>query len=1159
MYHDFYNFKENPFSLTSDPALLFLDAGRKAILEDLIKALQEGQRFVTLTAEAGLGKTLLLRACLERLEQQHFKAIDIFYPNCTFATVLKALCQEFDLAEIADDTVATVNALHHVLLEEHRCNRNIVLVIDEAHNLPAQTLDGLLMLANLRTFTGDLLVQIVFAGMPKFWEYLQPHQTRHFQGKPALCLSLAPLSQGDSIDYILHRLSMTLYRPSLVLTSGAMIKIARYARGNPRAINILCTNVLIAGFIAQQKPITPELVEKVFAESHPKKYFFQWPRIKAYLAGALLAAGLFGLWQYERHVGIQQGDARTVQPPPAGPGLPPLAEQPQPGLAASSPPPLQEQSPPQVTIQEGLKVLTPPRSRVETDAAMEYFARAILDASPSTSPEHSQTGKRQLPATPGQSSQSLLAAPVVASPQSTMTVMLPVAPSLEALRQAPDLFRTLPDIRIVAVPERSREPLRPAIVAKESTVPAKPRKDTQRPQPATTPQRSVAVPSAAAPAEARPMAEQSREAPGAAVAAATAEKERQDSAASTPAPRPSVPVLQPDKPLVDRHHRLVVETGGHEGVIRELLFTADGQELLSVSDDKTVRIWKVAADGRRAALSRTIRGQLGDGREGLIAAAALSPVDTQGRQQWLAVGGLLAGNQQERYAVRLHDYLSGDVVALLSGHTDTILALAFSPSGRWLASASKDATVRIWDLQTVATRPRAMLVLTDHTQPVHDLAWSPSGERLAAASYDQTVGLWDTARLTQEKVALIGRLQGHEQHVQTVAFHPDGTALASGGKDQTVRLWRTSNGEALGVLARPEHKVSALAFSPDGQRLLAGNFSPPKADRVTLLAYPSGKTQRVFMGHDNLVVATAFHPGGQWIASGGGDQKAILLWNASSGEVLAKLQGQGQTVYAVGFAPDGRSISWGHTNAYTSPNQQGPLEQRFDLTQLRVLSGAPGDAVRAQERLGKLSLQLEKSAASGHNAVLHIRQGSKQRATVSWEDEVGYRHSAYTLTPDGEYLLTGGMNGVLRLYGLDGSLRAELIGHTGEVKAVAVSADGQWALSGSNDQTLRLWSLAARSQPGISKISPTLSLFAARDGEWVTWSPEGYYTASPRGARLLGYSVNQGVDKTARYVPIEKWSERFHRPEILLSKLQHAPGQGLYNTAQAEVNAEPRQ
>jgi len=141
--------------------------------------------------------------------------------------------------------------------------------------------------------------------------------------------------------------------------------------------------------------------------------------------------------------------------------------------------------------------------------------------------------------------------------------------------------------------------------------------------------------------------------------------------------------LHSDQPLLD------IDSGGHKALIKGIAFTPDGRSLVSAGDDKVIRVWDIAS-GQTV---RTLRGQSGEGDEGKIFAMALSP-----NGQWLAVGGWLGGNIEQSRAIRLYDFNTGEVVAVLPGHEDVINALAFSPDNRYLVSGSTDKTAIVWDI-----------------------------------------------------------------------------------------------------------------------------------------------------------------------------------------------------------------------------------------------------------------------------------------------------------------------------------------------------------------------------------------------------------------------------------------------------------------------------
>jgi WD40 repeat protein len=225
-----------------------------------------------------------------------------------------------------------------------------------------------------------------------------------------------------------------------------------------------------------------------------------------------------------------------------------------------------------------------------------------------------------------------------------------------------------------------------------------------------------------------------------------------------------------------------------------------GQEYVSRG---TVYVWEWAS-GRRRYTRSSSRDIQGDTRTafhpdgslvvvgGQGAAELFDPASDRAGRAFGAVEGSsndlafrrdgreLATAQRDA-TVRLWDLATGAQRGVLRGHQGEVFCVQYSPDGKQLASAGQDLTVRLWDART-----QGQLAVLPLGRIAYGLAFSPDGTRLATACQDNTIRLWDVA--THEEVA---ELRGHEDYVHAVAFSPDGTRLVSGSGDHTVRLWDT--------------------------------------------------------------------------------------------------------------------------------------------------------------------------------------------------------------------------------------------------------------------------------------------------------------------------------------------------------------------------------
>ena len=432
------------------------------------------------------------------------------------------------------------------------------------------------------------------------------------------------------------------------------------------------------------------------------------------------------------------------------------------------------------------------------------------------------------------------------------------------------------------------------------------------------------------------------------------------------------------------------------------------------------------------------------------------------------------------HTVRIWDAVTGRSMTL--PHPDAVRGLAWSPDGLWLATAS-DRGGQVWETigGQVVTLPFA------YGRGVRAVAWSPDGRWLATASDDATARIWDARSGQPVTPALV-----HRRRVNAVAWSRDGRWLATASDDGTAQVWDPRTGEVVAPPLAHHGAVSALGWSPDSRRVATA--SEDKTARVWDAA--TGRALTPPLGHQEVVTAVAWSPDGTRLATASADRTA-QVWNAGSGERATAPFVHHDAVTAVAWSPDGLRVATASTDqtaliwdAVTGRPVTAPLEHEGAVTALAWSADGTRLATASEDMVARVW-----DAANGQ---------SDTPAPLAHHDLV----TVVAWSPDGRRVATASSDQTARVWDAASGtpITAPLV-HQGQVTALAWSPDGQRLATASADQTARVWD-GRTGHPETPPLAHQAWVAA------VVWSPDGRRLATisyDRMARVWDPATGQLV------------------------------------------------
>jgi len=265
MYESFYKLKQTPFLLTPDPGFFFNSKTHRKALAYLLYGLEQQEGFIVITGDVGTGKTTLVSYLLNQIDNRNFVIAKIENTSLQALDLLRMICAEFGLPYTESGKAQLILTLEQFFREQVTAGKRVLLIVDEAQNLPEKSLEELRMLSNLQ-WQGRPLLQCYLLGQNQLREILRSGDLKQLRQRIIATHVLNPLDLDETRDYIKHRLNVAGWYNDPKIDDEVIRGIHDYSGGIPRVINLLCSRMMLYGQLEQLHHIDYQAFEQVLED-----------------------------------------------------------------------------------------------------------------------------------------------------------------------------------------------------------------------------------------------------------------------------------------------------------------------------------------------------------------------------------------------------------------------------------------------------------------------------------------------------------------------------------------------------------------------------------------------------------------------------------------------------------------------------------------------------------------------------------------------------------------------------------------------------------------------------------------------------------------------------------------------------------------------------